>query len=71
MSIFETVKQEQRTAVRDAWVSGAPVTPMRSCNCIGPQDGAPLCPCQMVAQGIIVRDGRYVLPEQDLGPCRG
>ncbi len=37
-----------------------------ACNCIGPQRGEPLCPCQM--RGIIQRDGRYIRPEQDLGP---
>jgi hypothetical protein len=36
------------------------------CGCVGPQNGEPLCPCQM--RGIIVRDGRYIRPEQDLGP---
>jgi hypothetical protein len=39
------------------------------CNCIGPQDGKPLCPCLM--RGIIERDGRYIRPEQDLGPVVG
>jgi len=37
-----------------------------ACNCIGPQNGQPLCPCQM--RGVVERDGRYVRPEQDLGP---
>jgi hypothetical protein len=37
------------------------------CNCIGPQNGAPLCPCQM--RGVTIKDGRYVRPEQDLGPA--
>lgn len=37
-----------------------------ACNCIGPQKGQPLCPCQM--RGVMVKDGRYVRPEQDLGP---
>ncbi|QDP57349.1 MAG: hypothetical protein Unbinned3696contig1008_27 [Prokaryotic dsDNA virus sp.] len=36
-----------------------------SCNCIGPQNGDPVCPCQM--RGVKIRDGRYV-KEQDLGP---
>lgn len=38
-----------------------------ACACIGPQDGEPVCPCQM--RGIVVRDGRYIRPEQDLGPA--
>ncbi len=37
-----------------------------ACNCIGPRNGEPLCPCAM--RGVVVRDGRYVLPERDLGP---
>ena len=36
-----------------------------SCNCIGPQNGQPLCPCQMKSVQII--DGRYVMV-RDLGP---
>lgn len=45
--------------------SGA--SPIAPCNCVGPQGGQPLCPCQM--RGVIVKDGRYVRPEQDLGPA--
>lgn len=36
------------------------------CNCIGPQNGQPKCPCQM--RGLIQRDGRWIQPEVDLGP---
>lgn len=36
------------------------------CGCIGPQRGQPLCPCAM--RGVVVKDGRYVRPAQDLGP---
>jgi len=39
-----------------------------SCNCIGPQNGAPLCPCMM--RGVQVIDNRYVRI-QDLGPVPG
>lgn len=39
-----------------------------SCNCIGPQNGEPLCPCQM--RGLVQRDGRWVRPEKDMGPVR-
>lgn len=41
-------------------------SPSNACFCIGPQNGEPLCPCRM--RGVIVRDGRYILPERDLGP---
>lgn len=37
-----------------------------ACNYIGPQNGEPLCPCQM--RNVIERDGRYIKREQDLGP---
>jgi len=36
------------------------------CNCIGPQNGDPVCPCQM--RSVSIRDGRYVM-ERDLGPA--
>jgi hypothetical protein len=39
-----------------------------SCNCVGPRNGEPRCPCQM--RNVIERDGRWVVPEQDLGPVR-
>ena len=35
------------------------------CNCIGPQNGEPKCPCMM--KDVIVRDGRYIQKEVDLG----
>ncbi|KZY25593.1 hypothetical protein A3728_18465 [Sulfitobacter sp. HI0040] len=38
-----------------------------SCNCIGPQPGYPRCPCGM--RNLIQRDGRWIQPEQDLGPA--
>jgi hypothetical protein len=37
-----------------------------SCNCIGPQNGQPRCPCMM--RGVFQRNGRWVQAEQDLGP---
>ncbi len=41
-------------------------TNMRACNCIGPRNGQPRCPCMMV--GIVERDGRWIQLERDLGP---
>ena len=38
------------------------------CNCIGPQHGAPVCPCQM--RDVVIEGGRYVL-KRDLGPAGG
>lgn len=38
------------------------------CNCIGPQNGEPLCPCMMRARKVYEKDGRWIEPEKDLGP---
>lgn len=43
----------------------APVA--HACNCIGPQNGLPRCPCAM--RGVVVKNGRYVQVEVDLGPA--
>lgn len=40
----------------------------RACNCIGPQNGEPYCPCMM--RNVVERDGRWVRTETDLGPVR-
>lgn len=45
-----------------------PVPDTYPCNCIGPQNGEPMCPCRM--RGVIIKDGRYVQPEIDLGPVK-
>jgi hypothetical protein len=42
-------------------------SPFTLCNCVGPQLGQPVCPCQM--RNVIIRDGRYIRVEQDLGPA--
>lgn len=39
---------------------------MRACNCIGPQNGQPVCPCAM--RSVTIENGRYVRKE-DLGPA--
>lgn len=36
------------------------------CNCVGPQNGEPQCPCAM--RDVRIVDGRYVRV-QDLGPA--
>lgn len=46
-------------------INGHDIT-MQPCNCIGPQNGEPLCPCMM--RGVIKRNGRWIQPEVDLGP---
>ncbi|MEN6545662.1 MAG: hypothetical protein ABFE07_06430 [Armatimonadia bacterium] len=34
--------------IGDQWPNHTvPTKTMRICNCVGPQDGAPVCPCQM------------------------
>lgn len=47
-------------------ISGS-VFPQQLCNCVGPQNGEPLCRCQMAK--VTIKDGRYVMPERDLGPA--
>jgi hypothetical protein len=37
---------------------GSQATKLHACNCVGPQDGQPLCPCRMSSVRIV--DGRYV-----------
>ena len=51
-------------------LSGTVIHPaglVSACNCIGPQEGQPLCPCQM--RHVQIVDGRYVRIT-DLGPVR-
>lgn len=43
-------------------------TNVRTCGCIGPQNGEPYCPCMMRANRVYQKDGRWVEPEKDLGP---
>lgn len=52
-----------RTAVQ------LPQQPLNQCGCVGPQNGEPLCPCAM--RNVAIKDGRYVIPERDLGPAPG
>jgi hypothetical protein len=40
---------------------------LRPCNCIGPQNGQPVCPCAM--RSVTIEDGRYV-QRSDLGPVK-
>lgn len=40
---------------------------IRACHCIGPQNGAPVCPCRM--EGVTIENGRYV-EVRDLGPAK-
>jgi hypothetical protein len=46
--------------------AGMPYFLLAACNCVGPQDGQPRCPCQM--RGVIEREGRWIQKEVDLGP---
>ena len=38
----------------------------QACHCMGKRPGQPLCPCGM--RGLVQRDGRWIRPEQDMGP---
>jgi hypothetical protein len=55
------------SAIRDWMDHKIKADESRSCNCIGPQNGEPLCPCQMRSVQIV--DGRYVRIN-DLGPVK-
>lgn len=47
-------------------------TTAHACNCIGPQNGQPYCPCTMAARKVFEHNGRWVEPargERDLGPA--
>lgn len=39
-----------------------------ACNCMGPQNGEPFCPCMMRRLGVIKQNGRWIEPTKDLGP---
>lgn len=58
--------QSMIDACKAQGISGSPVT-SHVCNCIGPQNGQPACPCAM--RDVKVVDGRWVRV-QDLGPAR-
>jgi len=45
---------------------GSSPAPLETCNCVGPQNGQPVCPCQM--RHVVIENGRYVL-KKDLGPA--
>jgi len=53
----QMLDEEKRRAVAER--------PMvNSCNCVGPQNGLPRCPCAMC--GVILRNGRWIQKEVDL-----
>lgn len=37
------------------------------CFCIGPQNGEPFCPCEMISKKVFNHNGRWKQPEIDLG----
>jgi hypothetical protein len=39
---------------------------MHACNCMGPQNGEPYCPCMM--RDMVQHEGRWIRPERDIGP---
>lgn len=43
-----------------------PPSSLYPCHCIGPQNGQPVCPCQM--RSVTIENGRYVR-RIDLGPA--
>lgn len=65
MGHYDDAREEIR--LRSMVKMAEPAGP-HSCGRVGPQNGEPLCPCKM--RGVVIKDGRYVLPERDLGPVR-
>ena len=68
-AVFPPIPQQplERRIVRlleEKWQPQCP--PVQSCGCIGPQNGQPVCPCQMA--GVTIENGRYVR-RVDLGPA--
>jgi hypothetical protein len=49
---------ETAKAWRSATSGTSPASQSRICFCVGPQDGAPVCPCRMPA--LEIRDGRWI-----------
>lgn len=39
----------------------------RVCYCVGPQNGEPLCLCNMKSQGVIKKGKKWIIPEQEIG----
>lgn len=63
--VFEKLKASLEDV--KAWAAGDDSKAvLHSCNCIGPQNGNPVCPCAM--RGVTVENGRYV-QKIDLGPA--
>ena len=60
-----SIKDALAGAIREQAAEAVPALTM--CGCIGPQNGEPRCPCAM--RHVIVRDGRYIQKEVDLGPA--
>lgn len=55
------MKLSERLAAIAEWQRGFTIpadTSARLCNCVGPQNGEPVCPCRMAY--LTIRDGRYV-----------
>jgi len=57
-----------KTGGYDRYFETLPNPMSYTCFCIGPQDGEPLCPCRMRTSSIFKRKGRWIRPEQDIGP---
>lgn len=61
--LWDSVKSGKKVG-KGVDISGA-------CCCMGPQNGEPYCPCRMRSLGVKKKNGRWVVPEQDLGPVEG
>ncbi len=67
MSLGALISNHQgKKASLDRLRYDAALSSVQSCNCIGPQNGQPVCPCAM--RGVTIEDGRYV-QKRDLWPA--
>lgn len=59
----EAAENRNKPSAQNQAQAMEPATEAHHCNCLGPQNGQPHCPCTMRTLRIV--DGRYV---QDMGP---
>jgi hypothetical protein len=60
---YESLYQQSYQSTGNLFDVQPPIA--HACNCMGPQNGDPVCPCMM--KGVTIVDGRYI-KTQDLGP---
>ena len=59
-NVHDVCRERPLPEAQDRWMQ-SPVPDFESmqiCNCIGPQNGEPLCPCRM--RNVTIKNGRYI-----------